>query len=182
MERDAVAGANMPRTDASAPCPADGILVAADPGITASAGKIRGDAEIRSKSIAPYRDGCPDPFPAPLLPRQHKYHNQHRTAQGEFTSSFRRDFYLSHRQGYSLDADAATPEFIETLRQRGMPCLATPFFEIIREESLLAPALAQSCTLLAFSPEGAIYRLEPPARVLGDAEARRVPGSRQTQP
>jgi len=71
---------------------------------------------------------------------------------------------------------------------RGIPTIKRPISTEIDKLSgiffgkQIAPALAQSCTLLAFSPEGAIYRLEPSARVLGDAETRRVPGSRQTQP
>jgi 4-amino-4-deoxy-L-arabinose transferase-like glycosyltransferase len=96
-------------------------------------------------------------------PEESYYHRQHRTAQGEFLSSFPRDFYLSHRKGFSLDAELATPAFIETLRQRGARYLATPWVQLIADNPALARELARRYTPLVVAPEGVLYRLDSPA-------------------
>jgi hypothetical protein len=57
----------------------------------------------------------------PISPEDYR----HRTEQGEMLYSDPRDFYLSHRKGYSIDDVQATPEFVEVLRQRGARYLAT---------------------------------------------------------
>jgi hypothetical protein len=120
-------------------------------------------------------------FLRPYFPREQKGHNQHRTAQGEFCSSLPRDFYLSHRKGFSLDADAATPEFIETLRKRGARYLATPYLGVFEQEPLLAPSLAQRYQLLALSPEGALYRLEAPSPAMASSEVQKIPAPREPE-
>ena len=101
-------------------------------------------------------------FLRPFYPGEHYYHRQHRTAQGEFFSSYPRDFYLSHRKGFSLDGELATPAMIETLRQRGARYLATPWVKMIAENPALADALARRYTPLIVTPEGVLYRLSPP--------------------
>jgi hypothetical protein len=102
-------------------------------------------------------------FLRPFFREEGYYHRQHRTAQGEFLSSYPRDFYLSHRKGFSLDAELATPAFIETLRQRGARYLATPWVKLIAENPALAEELVRRYTPLLVTPEGVLYRLDPPA-------------------
>ncbi len=50
---------------------------------------------------------------------------RHRTEQGEMLYSDPRDFFLSHRKGFSIDDLQATPEFVEELRRRGARYFAT---------------------------------------------------------
>lgn len=122
--------------------------------------------EVRSFDARVERLTEPDAlviFLRPFFPQENYYHRQHRTAQGEFLSSFPRDFYLSHRKGFSLDGELATPALVETLRQRGARYLATPWVSMIAENPALADALASRYTPLVVTPEGLLYRLTPPA-------------------
>ena len=70
--------------------------------------------------------------------------------------------YLSHRKGFSLDGELATPALIETLRRRGARYLTTPWVEMIAENPALAEALTNRYTPIILTPEGALYRLDAP--------------------
>ncbi len=91
----------------------------------------------------------------------------HRTAWGEYLWSNPIGFYLSHRKGWSLEAQQATPEFIETLRRRGARYFATAEPEILQSRPELRATLDRCYTPLEKTTEWALYRLDKPCT--GDA-------------
>ena len=101
-------------------------------------------------------------FLYPTVPGVPREFRQHRTTQGEYLSSVPEDFYLSHRKGFAVDEDVATPQFVETLRQRGARCLATYSPEIFAHNRALEYALAHSSLPSDIAPHWVIYRLSGP--------------------
>lgn len=101
-------------------------------------------------------------FMAPkLYPKEsHPEWYRHRTPQGEYLYCDPVDFYLSHRKGWSIDEEQATPEFLETLRQRGAKYLATFYPDIFERNPKLKPALDLSYTPVEITKRWAIYRLD----------------------
>jgi Dolichyl-phosphate-mannose-protein mannosyltransferase len=105
-------------------------------------------------------------FARPYRDRQALY--QHRTQEGEYLECDPVDFYYSHRKGWSLDDRQASPELIETLRQRGAKYFATVFPGIFKRHPDLKEALARSYVPVEVTREWVIYRLnEQPALAAG---------------
>lgn len=102
-------------------------------------------------------------FALPLPPFWHPPYG-HRTANGEYLGSDPVDFYLSHRKGWSIDESHASPEFVETLRQRGAKYFATFAPGILERRPDLKVELGRSHTPVEVTPRWAIYRLETPTR------------------
>ena len=85
---------------------------------------------------------------------------RHRTSQGEFLYARPMAFNLSRRHGWSVDEVQASPEFVETLRQRGARYLATIDMDIFDRNPELKKALDRSYTPAEVTLEWAIYRLD----------------------
>jgi len=98
-----------------------------------------------------------------IAPRPHSRYipelYRHRTAEGERLYVDPVDFYLSHRKGWSLDEVQATPEFVETLRQRGAQYVATSYPEIFTRQRELKAALDSRYTLIDINSGWAIYQM-----------------------
>jgi hypothetical protein len=91
---------------------------------------------------------------------------RHRTAHGEFLYAHPMAFNLSRRHGWSVDEVQASPEFVETLRQRGAGYLATIDMDIFDRHPEFKKALEGSYTPVEVTREWAIYQLD--SRVLED--------------
>ena len=87
---------------------------------------------------------------------------RHRTSEGEDLYCDPRDFYNSHRKGWSIDEVQATPDFVETLRRRGARCFATVHPKIFERHPDLKTTLDDRYTPLDVNDRWAIYRLEAP--------------------
>lgn len=105
----------------------------------------------------------------PISPEDYRHH----TKEGEMLYSDPRDFFLSHRKGFSLDDVQATPEFVEELRRRGVRFFATaePYGPLVPSGNdgvfdrfpELREALDARYTAIEVGQGGAIYELtEPP--------------------
>lgn len=85
---------------------------------------------------------------------------QHRTAYGEYLECDPMDFYYSHRKGWSLDENQASPEFIDTLRRRGAKYFATAYPKILERRPDLKVTLDRSYTAIDITPKWIVYRLD----------------------
>ena len=94
-------------------------------------------------------------------PRPHAL--RHRTAQGEFLYARPVAFNLSRRHGWSVDELQASPEFVETLRQRGARYLATIDMDIFDRNPEFKKALERSYTPAEVTRKWAIYQLDKSA-------------------
>jgi len=88
---------------------------------------------------------------------------QHRTRQGEYLPSGPMDFYFSHRKGWNIDEEHTSPEFIETLRQRGAKYFVTYYPQFLERHPDLKAAFERSYTPLEVTSRWAIYRLIAPS-------------------
>ncbi len=113
--------------------------------------------------------GAPVIFVDVSTPSVTKEFRQHRTAQGEYLGCYPLDFYFSHRKGWSLDENLATPSFIETLHQRGARYFASFFPTILVRHPDLKAALDRSYTPVEITPQWVIYRLSAPTSVMSRA-------------
>ncbi len=95
---------------------------------------------------------------------------RHRTPEGYFLWADPIDFYHSHRKGWSLDDEQATPEYIESLRTQGADYFATRFPEIVEQKPALIKALTERYTPVERTPEWLIVRLDGPTEPLADGE------------
>ena len=102
---------------------------------------------------------------------------RHRTVEGEYLYCDPIDLYNSHRKGWSLDADQATPARLEQLRQKGARCLATVFPKVFNDNPLLGAHAKASFTPLDVNDVWHIYRIEAAEVTAGDPRETTLPGT-----
>jgi hypothetical protein len=95
-------------------------------------------------------------------PRRGEWY-QHRTPQGEYLFYMPAEFYLSHRKGWSINKEQVSPEFVETLRNRGAKYFATLAMESFKKSTGLKAWLDCEHVALDVTSKWAIYRLRKPA-------------------
>lgn len=94
---------------------------------------------------------------------------QHRAAEGELLGYMPTDFYLSHRKGWSISSPYTSPEFVETLRQRGASyyaiwCCDWGEMSVAAHYPSLTAYLACAHTPLSVAETRVIYALGEPRR------------------
>ena len=85
---------------------------------------------------------------------------RHRTVDGQYLYCDPIDLYNSHRKGWSLDADQATPALVEQLRQKGARYLATVFPKVFDDNPLLDAHAKASLIPLDVNEDWHIYRID----------------------